>query len=182
MSLSTKRRSTMNSRDAAYDEEEQLRIAIEQSKGQGLDENVDRPRKRGRSDSEEYVCPSLQLSKTRRRNTNHLLFFRTKQNIKRQRTASGSPSNPSNPNTNSTSHDAESDDGSPSNKESGHGGPKRIRSGAARNHREKELRDREAEREKARAEAAGRRKGRAERRRGDGRDPDAIWPDTSALT
>ena len=43
----------MNSRDAAYDEEEQLRIAIEQSKGQGLDENGDRRRKRGRSDSEE---------------------------------------------------------------------------------------------------------------------------------
>lgn len=53
MSLSTKRRSTMNSRDAAYDEEEQLRIAIEQSKGQGVDENTDRRRKRGRSDSEE---------------------------------------------------------------------------------------------------------------------------------
>lgn len=53
MSLSTKRRSTMNSRDAAYDEEEQLRMAIEQSKGQSADENLDKRRKRGRSDSEE---------------------------------------------------------------------------------------------------------------------------------
>ena len=53
-----KRRSTMNSRDAAYDEEEQLRRAIAASKGEKL-ESIDggstRRTKRGRSDSEECV-------------------------------------------------------------------------------------------------------------------------------
>lgn len=49
----------MNSRDAAYDEEEQLRRAIEASKGEKSGESVDggtsvtRRGKRGRSDSEE---------------------------------------------------------------------------------------------------------------------------------
>jgi hypothetical protein len=53
---SAKRRSTMNSRDAAYDEEEQLRRAIEASKGEKSGESTDggtRRGKRGRSDSEE---------------------------------------------------------------------------------------------------------------------------------
>jgi hypothetical protein len=54
MSANQKRRSTMNSRDAAYDEEEQLRRAIEASKGE-KSESTDggTRRKRGRSDSEE---------------------------------------------------------------------------------------------------------------------------------
>lgn len=47
----------MNSRDAAYDEEEQLRRAIEASKGEdksgGSTEGAPRLSKRGRSDSEE---------------------------------------------------------------------------------------------------------------------------------
>ncbi len=56
---SAKRRSTMNSRDAAYDEEEQLRRAIEASKGEkGAESNGSmdggtKRGKRGRSDSEE---------------------------------------------------------------------------------------------------------------------------------
>lgn len=50
----------MNSRDAAYDEEEQLRRAIEASKGEKSGDSTDggtttRRGKRGRSDSEEYV-------------------------------------------------------------------------------------------------------------------------------
>lgn len=48
----------MNSRDAAYDEEEQLRRAIEASKEDtvpDVPENGSRRPKRGRSDSEEYV-------------------------------------------------------------------------------------------------------------------------------
>lgn len=48
----------MNSRDAAYDEEEQLRRAIEASKEEAPPETADtgiRRTKRGRSDSEEYV-------------------------------------------------------------------------------------------------------------------------------
>lgn len=50
----------MNSRDAAYDEEEQLRRAIEASKGEKSGESTDggtvatiRREKRGRSESEE---------------------------------------------------------------------------------------------------------------------------------
>lgn len=53
----SKRRSTMNSRDAAYDDEQLLR-AIEASKEeapQDLAESASRRAKRGRSDSEEYV-------------------------------------------------------------------------------------------------------------------------------
>ncbi len=52
-----KRRSTMNSRDAAYDEEELIRRAIEASKGEDKNSrSIDggaRRTKRGRSDSEE---------------------------------------------------------------------------------------------------------------------------------
>jgi hypothetical protein len=54
----TKRRSTMNSRDAAYDEEEQLRRAIEESKEDSksaTEESGNRRGKRSRSDSEAYV-------------------------------------------------------------------------------------------------------------------------------
>lgn len=50
-----KRRSTMNSRDAAYDEEEQLLRAIEESKEDNksvTDEGATRRAKRSRSDSE----------------------------------------------------------------------------------------------------------------------------------
>ena len=46
-----KRRATMNSRDAAYDEDEMLRQAIEESKETGT------LGKRSREDSEEYVQP-----------------------------------------------------------------------------------------------------------------------------
>lgn len=48
----------MNSRDAAYDEEEQLRRAIEASREETLPEDADltiRRPKRGREESEEYV-------------------------------------------------------------------------------------------------------------------------------
>lgn len=51
----------MNSRDAAYDDE-QLRRAIEASKeevAQDGTENTIRRTKRGRSNSEEYVLPTL---------------------------------------------------------------------------------------------------------------------------
>jgi hypothetical protein len=52
----------MNSRDAAYDEEEQIRRAIEESKDDNKtspEENVTRRGKRSRSDSEAYVFPLL---------------------------------------------------------------------------------------------------------------------------
>ncbi|KAI9828282.1 MAG: hypothetical protein M1819_006620 [Sarea resinae] len=145
--LSTKRRSTMNSRDAAYDEEEQLRRAIEESKGEDNLTSIDggsKRGKRGRSGSEEAI-----------------------QDSKRLRTASQTPS-PSNHTSHSPSrHDDSQDEGTPTKDQAG----KRIRGAAARNQRDKELRDRERERERERADAAGRRKGRAERRRADESDP-----------
>ena len=52
----------MNSRDAAYDEEEQIRRAIEASKEDAIPETaegVTRRAKRGRSDSEEYVTQPI---------------------------------------------------------------------------------------------------------------------------
>ncbi|KAI9845068.1 MAG: hypothetical protein M1837_005072 [Sclerophora amabilis] len=146
--LGGKRRSTMNSRDAAYDEEEQLRIAIEKSKAGGTStddlETSSRKVKRGRSESEE-IKPS---------------------SSKRQRTTSGSPTI-SQSNSHSTSHLADSDEEEGSNKNNTTAGGRRIRGAAARNHRDKELRDRERDKEKDKVEAVGRRKGRAERRRGD---------------
>lgn len=60
---SSKRRSTMNSRDAAYDEE-QLRRAIEISKEESIREEPDgtlRRPKRVRDDDDEYVPPSSRV-------------------------------------------------------------------------------------------------------------------------
>ena len=56
----------MNSRDAAYDEEEQLRRAIEASKEDAIPEELEaggRRPKRGRDDEEEcaIVIPSFRL-------------------------------------------------------------------------------------------------------------------------
>ena len=78
---------------------------------------------------------------------------------KRQRTASGAPS-PSNELSRFASQN-DSDDGANVR----NGGTKRIRGAAARNHKEKELRE---EKERQRVEAANKRKGRADRRRVDG--------------
>ena len=63
-----KRRSTMNSRDAAYDEEEQLRRAIEESKEGNTsspEEATTRRGKRSRSDSEAYVPHTYEHVKRR---------------------------------------------------------------------------------------------------------------------
>ncbi|KAF2184019.1 hypothetical protein K469DRAFT_739502 [Zopfia rhizophila CBS 207.26] len=129
----SKRRSTMNSR-AAYDEDEVLRKVLEESKNEGGTANSDNSnrKKRGRDDSEEI-----------------------KQETKRQRTSSRSPSN---------SPAVESEEDLPKNST----GKQKPRGAAARSQREKELRDKERERE--RAEAASRRKGRAERRKAE--DPE----------
>ncbi|KAL2001742.1 hypothetical protein VTN02DRAFT_1327 [Thermoascus thermophilus] len=144
-SVNTKRRSTMNSRDAAYDEEEQLRRAIEESKEDTKANNNDdmstRRGKRSRSDSE----------------TN-------KQTAKRQRTSSPSPSSLSKQ-SNSASQPA-SDDESKA-KAAANGNAKKQRGAATRNNqREKETKETD-EAESERAEAAGRRKGRSDRRKGD---------------
>ena len=83
---------------------------------------------------------------------------RKNESLKRQRTTSQSPS-PANDLPRFTLQN-DSDDGT-----NARNGGKRIRGAAARNHKEKELRD---ERERLRAEAANKRKGRADRRRVDG--------------
>ncbi|KAI2639254.1 hypothetical protein GGS21DRAFT_420536 [Xylaria nigripes] len=144
----SKRRSTMNSRDAAYDEEEQLRRAIEASKEETLPEDtemVNRRSKRGREGSEEKV-----------------------ENVKRQRTNSKSPPPaPDKPNTNALD---ESDDELTLR----NGSSKKSRN-AVRNQRERaEREERREEQERKRAEAASKRKGRAERRRAD--DPSEEVP------
>ncbi|RYP72791.1 hypothetical protein DL771_003975 [Monosporascus sp. 5C6A] len=141
----SKRRSTMNSRDAAYDEEEQLRRAIEASKEDAIPEELEpaltRRPKRGRDDSEEKL-----------------------ENVKRQRTDSKSPS-PSAEKPPSTGQDDSEDESSLRN------GSKKSRN-TTRNTRERTERDeRREEQERKRAEAASKRKGRAERRRADGMPP-----------
>ncbi|KAI0172618.1 hypothetical protein GGR52DRAFT_415622 [Hypoxylon sp. FL1284] len=146
----SKRRSTMNSRDAAYDEEEQLRRAIEASKEDAIPETAEpslRRPKRGRDDSEEKA-----------------------ETVKRQRTNSKSPS-PTVEKPQSPPPDESEDESTLRN-----GSSKKSRN-AARNQREKAERDeRREEQERKRAEAANKRKGRAERRRADDSDPSEEMP------
>ncbi|KAF7592621.1 hypothetical protein BBP40_012643 [Aspergillus hancockii] len=141
-----KRRSTMNSRDAAYDEEEQLRRAIEESKEETLpasEETASRRGKRSRSDSEAH-----------------------KQTTKRPRTSSPSPSAVSNKQSNSTSQPASEDEKA----KAVTNGTRRQRA-ASRGQRDKETKDAE-EPEAEQPEIMNRRKGRPERRKGDGPDSD----------
>lgn len=133
-----KRRSTMNSRDAAYDEEEQIRRAIAASRDVRTVENVDgcmKRGKRGRSESEEKL-----------------------QGSKRRRTKSASSS--SSQEFNQISPQQESDDGGNGRTTS----CKKTRSSGSKTPKEKDLKD---EREKSRCDAIAKRNGRAERRRVD---------------
>ncbi|KAK1655900.1 PHD-finger domain-containing protein [Colletotrichum phormii] len=137
----SKRRSTMNSRDAAYDEDEQLRRAIEASKEETVSEPTEttsRRTKRGRSDS---------------------IDCRNSASLKRQRTSSPSMSPP--PEKTEAIEDDTDEENNGRN-----GQPKKPR--GTRTQREKS--DRE-ERDRQRAEAANRRKGRADRRRAEGTTP-----------
>ncbi|KAK1718137.1 PHD-finger domain-containing protein [Colletotrichum acutatum] len=137
----SKRRSTMNSRDAAYDEDEQLRRAIEASKEETISEPTEttsRRTKRGRSDS---------------------LDRRNSASLKRQRTSSPSMSPP--PEKTEAIEDETDEENNGRNGQS-----KKPR--GTRTQREKS--DRE-ERDRQRAEAANRRKGRADRRRAEGTTP-----------
>ncbi|KAJ9155197.1 PHD-finger domain-containing protein [Pleurostoma richardsiae] len=146
LTQTSKRRSTMNSRDAAYDEEEQLRRAIEASKEDAAPEpgeNGTRRTKRGRSDSEEK-----------------------QEGTKRQRTGSRSVS-PSGDGVAVESQD-ESDDALNTRN-----GSKKSRTAPSRNQKDKNERE---ERERQRAEAASKRKGRAERRRAEDSDPSEELP------
>ncbi|KAH6647023.1 hypothetical protein BKA67DRAFT_663379 [Truncatella angustata] len=147
-----KRRSTMNSRDAAYDEE-QLRKAIEISKEEETnpddeDDEDAQPRrlKRGRDDDDEEP------------------------EIKRQRTNSRSPS----PGDEAIDSKEGSEDESV-----GRNGKKSSRN-IARSQREKtEREERREEQERKRQEAANKRQGRAARRRADESDPSEETPVTS---
>ncbi|KAL8954169.1 MAG: hypothetical protein Q9222_000053 [Ikaeria aurantiellina] len=148
-SIAGKRRSTMNSRDAAYDEAEQLRRAIEESKKEGGPGTNTSPRKgkRSREDSDQ-----------------------PKESSKRQRTKSGSSTTSSNEKS-ITKQEEDDEEETAETNTAIPSAAKSVRGAAARNHRNKEFREREEKREKDRADAAGRRKGRAERRRGDESDP-----------
>ncbi|KAL8673874.1 MAG: hypothetical protein Q9168_001694 [Polycauliona sp. 1 TL-2023] len=142
--LAGNRRSTMNSRDAAYYEAEQLRQAIEESKKDSTTgaSSISRKGKRSREDDE------------------------GKDDNKRQRMTPGSSASS---NDKITPLD---DEGDPEETNATFSpSAKNIRGAAARNHRKKELREQDEKREKDRADAAGRRKGRAEKRRGDESDP-----------
>ncbi|OAX81681.1 hypothetical protein ACJ72_03976 [Emergomyces africanus] len=135
-----KRRSTMNSRDAAYDEE-QLRRAIEESKEDSksvADDLGSRRGKRSRSDSE----------------TN-------KPAAKRQRT--GSPSSSLSKHSNSLSHPPSDDESKPN--ASVEGVVYKKTRGVVRNQREREAQTTEKEVEKEIIEPANRRKGRSDRRK-----------------
>ncbi|KAM7186487.1 putative histone deacetylase complex subunit cti6 [Naviculisporaceae sp. PSN 640] len=134
----SKRRSTMNSREAAYDEAEALRKAIEASKEEALGDGpapLTRRAKRGRSDSEEKL-----------------------ESAKRQKTTSRSSS---------PSFDQPGDESDEAGTTTRNGVKSRARnSGTSRAQVEKP--SEKEERERQRLEAANKRKGRAERRRADG--------------
>ncbi|KAI4109441.1 MAG: hypothetical protein L6R37_000598 [Teloschistes peruensis] len=156
--LAGKRRSTMNSRDSAYYEAEQIRRAIEESKKEGGAAAAagSRGAKRSRDESDEG-----------------------KDDKKRQRTKSGSSASSNEKPSAQEANEEEADKSKPIVPSAA----KPIRGAAARNHRNKELRDLEEKREKERADAAGRRKGRAERRRGDGNklNTDSVFNILTAL-
>ncbi|EXJ78454.1 hypothetical protein A1O1_08854 [Capronia coronata CBS 617.96] len=138
-SESTKRRATMNSR-GAYDEDEMLRRAIEESREMGP------LGKRTRDDSEDQ------------RGKN-----------KRQRTGSNSSSTMS---KRSESPDPAGDDTASKGTAAGRLASLKLRGAAARNNREKELRDKQKEQQAVqRAEAANKRNARSERRRGEDSPP-----------
>lgn len=151
----SKRRSTMNSRDRAYEDEQLLR-AIEASKEDAPHDapeaGIRRP-KRGRSDSEDSIAVESQPQSEK------LTSTRNPPSVKRQRTDSQSASPPPPP-VEALSHDESEDDGVTRN------GSKKARNG--KNQREKIEKE---DKEKQRQEAANKRKGRAERRRGEGQNP-----------
>lgn len=147
-SQNSKRRSTMNSREAGYDEAEALRRAIEASKEDAapeLPEGGSRRPKRGRSDSEEKL-----------------------ESAKRRRTSSRSAS----PSLDKAADD--SDEGGALTRNSA--SKSKSRSSAAFRHQRVEKPSEREELERLRAEAANKRKGRAERRRAEDSDPSEELP------
>ena len=153
---SIKRRATMNSR-RTDEEDEMLRRAIEESKGEAGTLG-----KRTRDASEEYS--SLANTITERPTD---FSCSNKHGSKRQRTSSSSASTLSKQTRSPSQPPGEESSAKPNT--NGSAGGKRIRGAAARNHRDKEVRDRQKEIAAQRAEAARKREARSERRRGEGR-------------
>ncbi|OBS23628.1 hypothetical protein FPOA_04177 [Fusarium poae] len=154
-SQSSKRRSTMNSRDRAYEDEQLLR-AIEASKEdvpQDGSEILTRRAKRGRSDSEESVAVNA------RPRDDKLASLRNPISVKRQRTSSRSPSPPIEPAEVQTHNESEDEINT-------RNGTKRVR-----NNKNQRAKSEKEDKERQRQEAADKRKGRAERRRGEDSDP-----------
>jgi hypothetical protein len=138
----------MNSR-GAYDEDEMLRRAIEESREMGT------LGKRTRDESEEYACPQS-CSTITDGLTSH------KGNLKRQRTGSNSSGSGS-------IHSGSPEPAADGAQKSGRQSSQKLKGAAARNNREKELRDQMKEQQAAiRAEAASKRNARSERRRVEG--------------
>lgn len=157
-SQTSKRRSTMNSRDRAYEDEQLLR-AIEASKEDAppeVVENATRRTKRGRSDSEESVAVVSQQSDDK------LISSRTTLGVKRQRTSSQSASPPS---EQVETPSIEGSDDEPN----AHSVSKKVRNGKPQ--KDKVEKNEKDEKERQRQEAASKRKGRADRRRVEESDP-----------
>jgi hypothetical protein len=163
-SQTSKRRSTLNSREAGYDEAEALRKAIEASKEDAFppDQQESRRPKRGRSDSQEYAYSMRLEVRVRAADT----LLRKSDNAKRQKTSSRSASPVSDKNAD------DSDDGGATGRNGTRA--KSRNTASARNQRSEKAS--EEERERQRADAANKRKGRADRRggRGDGTVPSRI--------
>jgi len=143
----SKRRSTLNSREAGYDEAEALRRAIEASKEETHSdppEGANRRPKRGRSDSQEKS-----------------------ENTKRQKTSSRSAS--------PLSDNAEDSDEPGAGGRNGVSKSKARGAAAVRNLRVEKASEKE-EKERQRVETANKRKGRADRRRADDSDPSEELP------
>lgn len=159
----------MNSRDAAYDEEEQLRRALAESKGDNnsvQDDNGSRKGKRTRSDEELYVLRSFVQPLDEVDSTpvaDKTRTYRGKQATKRQRTGSLSSSSVSKP---SNSRPASEDEAKP--KTNGNGNSKKTRATATRNQRDRDNHV-EKEPEEETAPEPVRRKGRSNQRKGEGR-------------
>ena len=154
----------MNSRDSAY-EEEQIRRAIEESKREGGATSSATgvcKGKRSRSESEEYVTVSdLHSPIKTTKSLLHSASHRQNENAKRQRTTSGSASSNSQRKARQQLIESEEERQKPER-------TKNIRGAAARNHRNKEIRDQEAQRERERTEKDGGRR-RTDQGRDDGR-------------
>ncbi|QQK43297.1 Transcriptional regulator (Cti6), putative [Penicillium digitatum] len=148
-----KRRSTMNSRDAAYDEEELIRRAIEESKAEtksNADETDTNLGKRSRSDS-------------------------VTERSKRPRTTSSSPSSVSR-HSNIASHPPSDDEMKPKPAVNG----ARRQRAASRGQLEKDSRNEHDEAETEAPGAANRRKERSNRRKGDESEQEIGSPNKTA--